>query len=88
VGGLGSLESQQRLKVPGVASARASSWNRLPIDRMANVNMEPGTTSVEDMIAQIDDGILMMTNKSWSIDDYRRKFQFGCPLCQDSCRLF
>ena len=78
VGGLGSLESQQRLKVPGVASARASSWNRLPIDRMANVNMEPGTTSIEDMIDQIDDGILMMTNKSWSIDDYRRKFQFGC----------
>ena len=76
--GLGSLESQQRLKVPGVASSRASSWNRLPIDRMANVNMEPGTISVEDMIAQIDDGILMMTNKSWSIDDYRRKFQFSC----------
>lgn len=78
VGGLGSLESQQRLNVPGVASARASSWNRLPIDRMANLNMEPGNTSIEDMIAQIDDGILMMTNKSWSIDDYRRKFQFGC----------
>ena len=76
--GLGSLESQQRSKLPGVASSRASSWNRLPIDRMANLNMEPGQTSLESMISQVDDGILMMTNKSWSIDDYRRKFQFSC----------
>jgi predicted Zn-dependent protease len=76
--GLGSLESQKRLKIPGVASSRASSWNRLPIDRMANLNMEPGHTSFEEMVSQIEDGILMMTNKSWSIDDYRRKFQFSC----------
>ncbi len=82
VAGLGSLESQQRLGVPGVASARMSSWNRPPIDRMANLNIEPGTTCVKDMISQIDDGILMMTNRSWSIDDYRRKFQFGCEYGQ------
>lgn len=76
--GLGSLESQKRLNIPGVASARSSSWNRLPIDRMANLNMEPGTTSIEDMIHQVEDGILMKTNRSWSIDDYRHKFQFSC----------
>lgn len=41
--GLGGLESQSRLGLPGVANSRSSSWNRAPIDRMANINIEPGT---------------------------------------------
>jgi predicted Zn-dependent protease len=61
-----------------VATARASSWNRAPIDRMSNLNVEPGDASLDDMIASIDDGVLMRTNCSWSIDDSRNKFQFGC----------
>jgi len=76
--GLGSIESQERSGLPGVANFRSASWNRAPIDRMANVNMEPGSSSLEDMIASVQDGILMSTNRSWSIDDYRNKFQFGC----------
>ncbi|MCP5453838.1 MAG: TldD/PmbA family protein [Spirochaetaceae bacterium] len=75
---LGSLESQARAGVPGVANQRASSWNRPPIDRMANLNLEPGDTSFDAMIASIEKGVLMRTNRSWSIDDYRNKFQFGC----------
>lgn len=62
----------------GVANARASGWNRPPIHRMANLNLEPGTSSLEDMIASIERGVLMRTNVSWSIDDSRNKFQFGC----------
>lgn len=76
--GIGSLESQKRLNLPGVASQRATSWNRAPIDRMANINMEPGETSLQDMIKSIKRGVLMKTTRSWSIDDYRNKFQFGC----------
>ena len=76
--GLGSVESQERSGLPGVANFRSASWNRAPIDRMANVNLEPGTSTLEAMIASIEDGILMSTNRSWSIDDYRNKFQFGC----------
>ena len=45
--GLGSLESQARSGVNGVACARACSWNRPPIDRMANLNLEPGEASFE-----------------------------------------
>ncbi len=45
---------------------------------MANLNLEPGTATLDAMIAGIDDGILMETNRSWSIDDSRNKFQFGC----------
>jgi predicted Zn-dependent protease len=80
--GLGSLESQARLKLPGVANFRASSWNRAPIDRMANINLEAGTSTLEDMIAATEKGVLMRSNKSWSIDDYRNKFQFGCEYAQ------
>lgn len=80
--GLGSLESQTRLGVPGVANFRSASWNRAPIDRMANINLEPGSSSLAEMISQVERGIYMQSNKSWSIDDYRNKFQFGCEFGQ------
>jgi len=80
--GLGSLESQQRLGVPGVACARAASWNRPPIDRMANLNLEAGTESLETMIGDIESGVYMEANRSWSIDDQRYKFQFGCEYAR------
>lgn len=80
--GLGSLESQARIGKPGVACARASSWNRPPIDRMANLNLEPGTDSFEDLIHNIEHGVYMEANRSWSIDDQRYKFQFGCEYAK------
>jgi predicted Zn-dependent protease len=79
---LGGSLSQQRVGVPGVANSRASSWNRPPIDRMANLNIEPGDQSLDSLIAGIEHGILMRTNASWSIDDHRNKFQFGCEFGQ------
>jgi predicted Zn-dependent protease len=79
---LGGRTSQRRANLPGVANARASSWNRPPIDRMANLNLEPGDASLEEMIAAVERGIYMQTNCSWSIDDSRNKFQFGCEQGQ------
>ena len=76
--GLGSHESQARLGVPGVACARATSWDRPPIDRMANINVEPGDRSFGQIIGSIESGVYMEANRSWSIDDQRFKFQFGC----------
>ena len=64
--------------VQPVATTRASSWNRAPIDRMSNLNIEPGDSSVASMIAATEHGVMMQTNASWSIDDARNKFQFGC----------
>jgi predicted Zn-dependent protease len=80
--GLGSLESQARLNLPGVANSRSSSWNRAPIDRMANINLEGGTQTLEELISSVERGVYMKSNKSWSIDDYRNKFQFGCEYAQ------
>jgi predicted Zn-dependent protease len=77
---LGGASSQTRAGLAGVANARACSWNRPPIDRMANLNLEPGTSSLQELIGSIERGILMDANRSWSIDDSRNKFQFGCEL--------
>jgi predicted Zn-dependent protease len=78
--GLGGTTSQARSGLPGVACARASSWNRPAIDRMANLNLEPGDSSLEELLGRVERGVLMDTNRSWSIDDSRNKFQFGCEL--------
>ena len=71
VKGLGGKESQIRSGIPGVANFRASSWNRAPIDRMANLNLDPGASTFDDIIASVEKGVYMTTNRSWSIDDYR-----------------
>jgi predicted Zn-dependent protease len=63
---------------PGAANSRASGWNRPAIHRMANLNVEPGESTLEEMIGAVERGVLMRTNLSWSIDDSRNKFQFGC----------
>jgi predicted Zn-dependent protease len=77
---LGGAASQARSGLPGTANARASDWFRPPIDRMANLNLEPGTSSLEGLIAAVERGLLVDANRSWSIDDSRNKFQFGCEI--------
>jgi predicted Zn-dependent protease len=75
---LGGAISQKRAGIAGVANARACNWNRPPIDRMANLNLEPGTATFDELVGSIENGVYMETNDSWSIDDSRNKFQFGC----------
>ncbi|MES2818783.1 MAG: TldD/PmbA family protein [Pseudomonadota bacterium] len=79
---LGGALSQFRSGLEGVAASRACSWNRAPIDRMANLNIEPGEQSLTQLVAGIEQGILMASNRSWSIDEARNKFQFGCEWGQ------
>src|SRR5271155_3755704 len=59
---------------------RTESWNRLPIIRMTNISLLPGTWTFDDLIAGTDDAILMETNRSWSIDDRRYQFQFSTEM--------
>ena len=63
-------------------TVRAESWNRVPMIRMTNVSLLPSEKplSLEQLIASTDRGILMQTNRSWSIDDKRYNFQFGCEI--------
>ncbi|MBZ5694985.1 MAG: TldD/PmbA family protein [Acidobacteriia bacterium] len=59
---------------------RCESWNRLPMIRMTNISINPGTWKYDDLIADTDDAILMETNRSWSIDDKRYHFQFSTEI--------
>jgi TldD protein len=59
---------------------RADGWINYPLIRMTNVNLLPGDSSLEELIASTDEGIYMTTNRSWSIDDMRKNFQFGCEI--------
>src|SRR5580692_11521985 len=61
---------------------RAEGWNRLPMIRMTNISLLPGEKplTLEQLIASTDHGVLMQTNRSWSIDDKRYNFQFGCEI--------
>jgi TldD protein len=78
---LSSRETAAALGRPSTGTMRADGWNRAPIIRMVNVSLEPGAAgSLEDLVADTDDGILVATDKSWSIDDLRLNFQFSCEI--------
>jgi TldD protein len=62
------------------ACVRAQSWAHVPMIRMCNLNLLPGTTPFEELFTGIDDGVYMEANRSWSIDDRRQNFQFGCQI--------
>lgn len=80
---LGGIVSQARAGIAGTANSRAASWNRPPIDRMANLNIEPGSSSFDELVGRVERGVYMETNASWSIDDSRNKFQFGCEYARE-----
>ena len=58
---------------------RADGWSRIPLIRMTNVSLKPGRQTLEEVL-DADHAIYMETNKSWSIDDKRYNFQFGCEI--------
>lgn len=80
---VGYLTGRDTAPVIGRASngtVRAETAARIPIIRMTNINLEPGTSPLADIIADTKHGIFIDTNKSWSIDDLRLNFQFGCEV--------
>lgn len=82
---VGYQSSRETATVIGTSSSgnmRADGWNRIPLIRMTNINLEPGKWKLEDMISDTKEGIFMSTNKSWSIDDKRLNFQFGCEFAR------
>jgi TldD protein len=80
VGLLTSRETAGALGQESSGAMRASGWNRIPLIRMTNINLLPGTWTLDDLIADTQSGILMGTNKSWSIDDKRLNFQFATEI--------
>jgi len=80
VGVLAGRDSAVMAGLDYAGSVRSDGWARLPMVRMTNVGLEPGPHSMDEMIAQTRDGVFMDMNRSWSIDDRRLNFQFGCEV--------
>ncbi len=59
---------------------RATGWSRIPLIRMTNVSLQPGEQTLEEVLGGARSAIYMETNRSWSIDDKRYNFQFGCEV--------
>lgn len=80
VGVLSGRDTAAIAGLPPGGMVRADGYNRLPMVRMTNVGLLPGDSSLDEMIADTNDGVYMSTNRSWSIDDKRLNFQFGCEI--------
>ncbi|MHB8510420.1 MAG: TldD/PmbA family protein [Candidatus Dormibacteria bacterium] len=80
VGYLTSRETASQLGQQSMGSMRADGWSRIPLIRMTNINILPGNSNLEEMIAGTREGVYMHTNRSWSIDDRRLNFQFSTEM--------
>ncbi len=81
---VGYLSSRETAPLQGwkrsSGSARASAFDRMPLIRMTNINLQPGDWNYDELIEDTKDGYIMDTNISWSIDDLRLSFQFGTEI--------
>jgi TldD protein len=80
---VGVLSGRDSASIAGLepgGMVRADGYNRLPMVRMTNVGILPGDSNLDEIIAETKDGVYMSTNRSWSIDDRRLNFQFGCEI--------
>ena len=82
-GFLASRETAAMLGRGSGGSMRADGWSRMPLVRMTNLHLDPGEGSLDDLLADVDDGIYLATNRSWSIDDKRLNFQFGTQVARE-----
>ncbi len=84
VGYLSSRETAPRIGRQSSGAMRADGWNRIPLIRMTNINLlpKPGL-SLDEIVADTDDGLYLASNRSWSIDDRRLNFQFATEVAYE-----
>ncbi len=70
-GFLQNRETAAELGVSSNGAARAVSYDREPIIRMANTYMLPGDHTDEELIEDISKGVFIKTFMEWNIDDRR-----------------
>ncbi len=75
-----SRDTARTLGLPSNACVRAESWRDVPMIRMCNLNLLPGDRPFEALFEGVKRGVYMESNRSWSIDDKRLNFQFGCQI--------
>lgn len=77
---ISSRETAIQIGKKSNGAMRAQSYNVIPLIRMTSINLEPGEWDFDELIADTNDGIFLDTNKSWSIDEKRLNFHFGCEI--------
>ncbi len=84
VGYLSSRETAPRIGRQSGGAMRADGWNRIPLIRMTNINLLPRPgMSLDDIVADTDEGLYLASNRSWSIDDRRLNFQFATEVAYE-----
>jgi TldD protein len=84
VGYLSSRETAPRIGRQSGGAMRADGWNRIPLIRMTNINLLPRPgMSLDEIVADTDDGLYLRSNRSWSIDDRRLNFQFATEVAYE-----
>jgi len=84
VGYLTSRETAPRIGRRSGGAMRADGWNRIPLIRMTNINLQPQPgMSLDEIVADTDDGLYLASNRSWSIDDRRLNFQFATEVAYE-----
>jgi TldD protein len=82
----GYLTSRETAAALGLAasggSARAEGWQHFPLVRMVNVSLDPGTQRFEDLVREVDDGLLLCSPASYSLDEKRQNFHFSAQVAR------
>ena len=83
VGALACCSTAAAASLRPSAAMRADGWKHFPLIRMTNINLEPGDWPLDGLVADTERGLLLETNRSWSIDDRRVQFQFATEMCRE-----
>ncbi len=60
---------------------RATAFYRVPIERMTNINIDPGTDgTLDDIVSKTEKGIILDGDRSWSIGSNREQFHFATEI--------
>ncbi len=60
---------------------RATAFYRVPIERMTNINIDPGQDgALDDIVRNTEKGIIVDGDRSWSIGSNREQFHFGVEI--------
>ncbi len=79
-GYLSGRESAAAIGEAPTGASRADGWARVPLVRMTNVCLAPGESSLAEMVAGTERGVLIDMNRTLSIDDVRMSFRFGAEV--------
>jgi TldD protein len=60
---------------------RATSFYRVPIERMTNINIDAGKDGdLDEIVSKTEKGIILDGDRSWSIGSNREQFHFGTEI--------